>query len=204
MKQVAKRFKIKTIRTTAYHPQSNGSLERSHLVLAEYLKQYTTKDEDWDQWLELACFSYNTSVHESSKYTPFELIFGRTAITPSAQPPSEQDKLPTYQNYMTDLISRLVEIRKLAHDNLLAAKLRSKYYYDQKANPQNFRVGSSVFLLKGPKPGKLGDRYSGPHQVLQILKNHNIKIKMGKKNKIVHSNRLKTARINAILLSVIE
>lgn len=135
IKCLAKRFKIKTIRTTAYHPQSNGSAERAHATLGEYLKQYTTRDEQWDQWLDLATFSYNTSVSESSRYTPFELVFGKLATTPSDRPLAEHEKLPTYQGYMADLVQRLTEIRKLAHDNLLEAKLRSKYYYDRKAKP---------------------------------------------------------------------
>ena len=37
-KSVAKRFRITQFRTTAFHPQTNGSLERSHHVLIEYLK----------------------------------------------------------------------------------------------------------------------------------------------------------------------
>lgn len=154
MKCVAKRFKVKNIRTTAYHPESNGSLERWHATLVEYLKQYTCQDEEWDLWLDLACFSFNTSVSESSKYTPFELVFGKLAPTPSERPLSEQEKLPTYKGYMTDLVRRLTETRKLAHDNLLEAKLRSKYYYDRKAHPQQFEVGSFVYLCSGPKPGK--------------------------------------------------
>ena len=38
LKRLAKRFRIKQFRTTAFHPQSNGSLERSHHILDEYLK----------------------------------------------------------------------------------------------------------------------------------------------------------------------
>ena len=37
MSRIAKRFKIKKIRTTAFHPQSNESLERSHHALGKYL-----------------------------------------------------------------------------------------------------------------------------------------------------------------------
>jgi len=38
MKKIAKLFRIRTFRTTAFHPQSNGSLEKSHHALGEYLK----------------------------------------------------------------------------------------------------------------------------------------------------------------------
>lgn len=46
MKAIASYFKIKQYRTTAYHPQSNGSIERSHHVLTEYLKMYTNRNSE--------------------------------------------------------------------------------------------------------------------------------------------------------------
>ena len=80
---MAARFRIRKFRTTAFHPQSNGSLERSYHALEEYLKQYVGKKFDWDEWVELAVFNYNTSVHEGTKYTPYELVYGKIARTPS-------------------------------------------------------------------------------------------------------------------------
>ena len=65
--KVAKRFKIKRVKTAAFHPQSNGSLERSHHALGEFLKQYSEKDCEWDQWIEIALFNYNTCIHEGTK-----------------------------------------------------------------------------------------------------------------------------------------
>ena len=70
VQKIAKRFRIKQVKTTAYHPMTNGALERSHPVLAEFLKQYVSKDEAWDEWLELATFFYNTNLHESLGYSP--------------------------------------------------------------------------------------------------------------------------------------
>ena len=43
MKQIARRFKFDKIETTAFSPQSNGSLERAHHPLCEYLKKCSTK-----------------------------------------------------------------------------------------------------------------------------------------------------------------
>ena len=58
MTRVAKRFKIKKIRTTAFYPQFNGSLERSHYALGDFLKQYATVDQEWDEWTEVAILNY--------------------------------------------------------------------------------------------------------------------------------------------------
>lgn len=105
IKRISKRFKIKKIKTTAYHPQSNGSLERSHAMLGEFLKQYTNADDHWDQWVDLAMLNYNSCVQESTKYTPYELVFGRLPRLPSGDPLREGDLLPTYKGYLVDLIT---------------------------------------------------------------------------------------------------
>lgn len=73
MKKLAKYYRICKFRTTAFHPQSNGLLERSHHTLVEYLKQYASSEKDWDEWVNLAVQNYNTSIHEDTKYTPYEL-----------------------------------------------------------------------------------------------------------------------------------
>ena len=45
----------------------------------EYAHEVHHKEEDY---LDECVFAYNTAVHESSKYTPFELMFGRKAVIP--------------------------------------------------------------------------------------------------------------------------
>ena len=180
MHRISKRFKINKIRTTAFHPQSNGSLERSHHALGEFLKQYTTVDEEWDQWLEIAIINYNTCVSESTKHTPYEVVFGRIARLPSSDPLREADLLPTYKDYVTNPVARLNGIRSMAYENLVSSKFRSKKYYDKRINLQNFKIGDYVFLLKGPKPNKFGNHYSGPHKILEVINSTNVRISMQK------------------------
>jgi len=76
-------------------------------VLTEYLKTQINKDEKWDEHISLAMFSYNTSVHESTGYSPYELIFGRSPRTPSAYPPLEEETDVTYQQYLTNLLNKI-------------------------------------------------------------------------------------------------
>ena len=69
---VAKRFKIKQLRTCAFTPRANP-VERMHHTLSSYLKIFVNNKEDaWDEYVELATFSYNSMEHESTKATPFE------------------------------------------------------------------------------------------------------------------------------------
>ncbi len=54
-KTTCKLLKIKKIQSTAFHPESQGGIERSHRVLAEYLRHYVKEDQtDWDEWIPFA------------------------------------------------------------------------------------------------------------------------------------------------------
>lgn len=159
MKQLSKIYRIRQIRTTAFHPQSNGSIERSHHLLVEYLKQYVNEDEEWDEWLELAAYSYNTSVHDGTQYTPYELVFGKLARQPSSEPFQEDQLSRTYSDYLSELMQRIHSIQDTARQNLIQAKLKSKQYYDRKINQQKFNIGDYVFLQQGQKQGKFGNHY---------------------------------------------
>jgi transposase InsO family protein len=85
-KRICKLFKIEKINTTAYHPESNGALERMHKTLTSYLRCFCdVKTCDWDEWLPFACFAYNTTPHSVIKHTLYEL-FGRIANIPRKLP----------------------------------------------------------------------------------------------------------------------
>ena len=72
--------------TSAYHPQTNGKLERFHLYLKERLTTYAIergrdildKNQlfEWDHILPLICAAYNNTPHSSTHISPYELIFG--------------------------------------------------------------------------------------------------------------------------------
>ena len=198
MRNIARKFRIKQYQTTAYRPQSNGSIERSHQVLWEYLKQFVDKNNEWDKELNLASFSYNTSVHEGTQYTPHELVFGKIARAPSSDPDITDTTNESYAAYLTSLFNRLRETQTIARENLNNAKKRSKGYYDRKLNTHEFRIGDNVYLLKEPNKGKLGDQYVGPYEIIEILSNHNVKIAISRyKIKVVHENKLKPSPHNA-------
>lgn len=192
MKNVARKFKITQNKTTAYHPQSNGSVERTHHVLWEYLKQYTSARSDWDEHVRLAIFSYNTSVHEGTRYIPHELVFGKLADVPSIDNNIRGNTNESYTEYLTSLFNRVRDAQEIAARNLNRAKERSKYYYDRQVKPQRFEAGNSVYLLKEPSKGKLGNQYIGPYDIIQILPKNNVKLAIGdNRTRIVHQDKIR-------------
>lgn len=52
-----------------------------------------------------------------------------------------------------------------------------------------------VYLLKEPRKNKLDDQYVGPYKVLEILSNHNVKLRITSfKSRIIHIDKIKIAR----------
>ena len=65
-------------RTTAYHPQCDGLVERQNRTLQDMLTAYVSQHQhDWDRWVDLVAYAYNTSTHASTGYSPYQIVFGR-------------------------------------------------------------------------------------------------------------------------------
>jgi transposase InsO family protein len=73
----------KLIRSTAYHPQTDGQTERVNQVLEDMLRACVLQyDKNWDKSLSLAEFLYNNSYQASLKMAPFEALYSRRCRTP--------------------------------------------------------------------------------------------------------------------------
>lgn len=66
-------------KSTAYHPQTNGLTERLNRTIADMLSMYVDLEhKTWDQILPYATCAYNTAPQETTRVTPFQLVYGRT------------------------------------------------------------------------------------------------------------------------------
>ena len=71
-------FKTEHRICTAYHPQTNGMVERFNQTLQRSLIKLSNKEQsNWDEYIDGVLFAYRTSVHKSTKYTPFKLMYFR-------------------------------------------------------------------------------------------------------------------------------
>ena len=81
--QVMHELGIEQYRSSAYHPESQGALERFHQTLKNMIRSYCFETEkDWDEGIHLLLFAVRESVQESLGFSPFELVFGHTVRGP--------------------------------------------------------------------------------------------------------------------------
>ncbi|KAL7295007.1 hypothetical protein TKK_0011610 [Trichogramma kaykai] len=163
-------FKIRHLTTSAYRPQTNGSLEKSHAPLIDFIRTYSENYDDWDKLAPFTTFAYNTSVHSATNFTPYELVYGKTARFPLNIP--TEDRLPTYNIYLQDLITRLTEMKNLASDRQQNKKEITKKRYDKKARPFGGSAGDHAWVLNEPRVGKFDIYYKTPLLVKEILGNN--------------------------------
>ncbi|KAM0729433.1 Retrovirus-related Pol polyprotein from transposon 297 [Formica fusca] len=194
-KNTCKLLKIEKIQTTAYHPESNGALERSHRTLAEYLRHYINADQtDWDECIPYAMFTYNTTPHTATGFTPFELIYWHRATLPMAlsQPPKPTY---TYDDYAQELKEKLRASQQVAKEHLKNEKIKTKENYDKKTKEIKLKVGEKVLLydetVRRGRSKKLDSLWTGPYTIIEKNSEVNYTIKRGRKTIRVHINRLK-------------
>jgi len=192
---VCKLLRIKKLKTTAYRPQTNGALERTHRVLVEYLRCYILEDQsDWDKWVPYATFVFNTTPHTSTGFTPHELLFGRKPNIPGILQKETPEIQYSYDNYVKELQARLQSGYEIARSNLQVKKEKSKEYYDRTVNVPLFVIGDKVLLhdetVRRGRSSKLSKSWIGPYEII-ALDDVNVTLKLPRNRTLkVHANRL--------------
>jgi len=90
-------------------------------------------------------FTYKTTSHTATGFTPFELTYGHQAILPTAL--TKQPK-PTYSydDYAQELRKKIRATNQLAKDRLKQEKIKAKLQYDKSVNEKTFKVGDKILL----------------------------------------------------------
>lgn len=166
---------IKKTRTTPYNPKSDGMVERFNRTLIDQLaKSLLACGGEWDDYLKQVAFAYNTSVHSSTKYTPYFLCHGREARVPvDVLVPSQMVHLDmplSHADFVTSLAGRLETAFSGARQSGATAHEGQKLYYDGAVRHQPYSEGDLVWLHNPTEDRmKLAPHWRGPFRVLAVL-----------------------------------
>ncbi len=135
--QMLSELGIKHQLASAYHPQSQGALERFHQTLKSMLRKFCTETgKDWVEGLPLIMFAVRESVQESLGFSPAELVFGHTVRGPlkllSEQLLSRSPSSMSILDYVSSFRERLHKACEIANAHLVACQTKMKAQYDRK------------------------------------------------------------------------
>ncbi|TKS65328.1 Retrovirus-related Pol polyprotein from transposon 17.6 [Collichthys lucidus] len=170
LQQVYQVLGVKGIKTTPYHPQTDGLVERYNRTLKSMLRKFVSHTgADWDRWLPYLLFAYREVPQASTGFSPFELLYGRQVRGPldllrdyweSSKPEGEN-----VVAYVVKMRERLEEMTALAHEHMASAQQNQKAWYDRKARERVFEPGQKVLLLLPTSESKLLTKWHGPYEV---------------------------------------
>ena len=140
---------MKTVPTTAFHPQTNGQVERYNRSLLAMLRHYVGEhQDDWDKYASAVTYAYNMSVHRSTGATPFELVLSRPPPSFAIQHSTRRRRQGKSKELHADYLARLEDAIVKARANLSAAQERYKRDFDKRIKHKlpELREGDWVWL----------------------------------------------------------
>ncbi|XP_076877136.1 eukaryotic translation initiation factor 4E-1A isoform X1 [Brachyhypopomus gauderio] len=184
-------------RTTGYHPMGNGGTERFNRTLGSMLRALPLKSkQQWPQQIQALTFAYNATVHETTGYAPFYLMFGRVPRLPIDVVFKQVLKDPIivdYNTYAKSLMSTLHEAAQIAQQHAAKERQRQAHEYNKRAKGVALNIGDRVLLANKGERGKrkLADRWEST--IYTIIdsnpKTHIYKIEDDRgRVKVVHRN----------------
>ena len=202
IKDLCRIAKVEKIRTTPYHPQSNGQCERFNKTLCDMIGTLDTEDKaDWKSHLSSLTHAYNCTQNASTGYCPYYLMFGRLPRLPIDVQfglfRNRQDITFSRSKYVDRLKKRLDFAYEKAYEAQCKSSSRNKKRYDRSATACALEKGDLVLVraLRHKGKHKLQNRWEDKEYVVMAQLDPNIPVYTvqpvgGGKERTLHRNLL--------------
>ncbi|KFD59554.1 hypothetical protein M514_28268 [Trichuris suis] len=198
LRSVLKAFGVQKTRTSAYHPQGDGLVERANRSILQMLRTYVDSEADWKPHLALVLHAYRTVPHSSTGVAPFTLMYGRQAKLLPSTPVITPEWYHSTNSWISALPTTLSRLYSFAREHMRKVREQQKTQYDKRTAPRNeLTVGTPVWLWY-PRKGKLQPKWQPGWTVVQIISPNTVKItKESGEESVVHVNRIRARNIRS-------
>lgn len=157
-------YGIEDRKSSAGHSQGNAVCERAIQTVQDRLGTSTIDEPThWDEKLPITTYNINSSYHSTTRFTPYELMFGREAEFRSESVRVENEP----ENQYAYLVRRHVRnIHQEAESNIVRAQQTSRPRFEASRDPVVFEKGQQVLTKNTQRITKIGERYIGPFEVV--------------------------------------
>ena len=170
--------------TSGYHPQTNGLTERMNRTINNMLAKFVNENQlNWDELLPALVWSYNTSKHSATGYSPFELNHGFAATLPMDVQLSEEAEKQPASEWLRTLRKqiKILQQQNLAHQQAAAQQQAKQFNKRKKPAEQTIKVGDLVRWkrprLQRDQKMKLASIWQGPYTVIEKVGKVNFKLR---------------------------
>jgi hypothetical protein len=166
---------VKKLRTTPYHPQTNGQCERFNRTLIDMIGTLEGEPKkDWKACIKHLTHAYNCTRNSATGFSPYFLLFGRVPRMAVDVQFGLSDAVTggnvSKSNYLNDLRKRMRWAFSKAREQEAKLQARNEKNYDKRAAAQPLGEGDLVLVrcTAHKKRHKIQDRWS--HDVFEIEK----------------------------------
>ncbi len=193
-------LRVKQLRTTVYHPQTDGLVERFNQTLKQMLRRVAVEDKrDWDLMLPYVLFGIREVPQASTGFIPFELLFGRQprGLLDVAKEAWEQQQPAPQRSlieHVAEMRQRIDRVMPLVREHLAKAQQAQQRHYDRAAQPREFQTGDRVMVLVPTAACKFLATWKGPYMVVEKIGPVTYRVRQpGRRNpeQLYHVNLLK-------------
>jgi len=196
-KELNKMLGIETKLSMAYHPETDGQMERTNQELEQYLRMYVNhRQNNWAEWLAIAEFAFNNKVYTATKMSPFQVNYRR-------EPRMGFDIRKKGKNKKAE---KFVREMKERHEEARAALVKSQEEMKRQANrngkeAEEYRVGDKVLIstkdflmeLRKRATKKLTEKFIRPYVVKKIVSENAVELELPavlRKHPVVNVKRI--------------
>lgn len=153
LKQVCQLLGIKSSRTTPYHPQMDGLVERYNRTLKSMLKKLVAiSGRDWDWWLTYLLFAYRKVPQASMGFSPFELLDGCQMRGPldvlqGSWVSGKSGAATSVLTYVLRIREKMEHATRIVREQIEKVQHGQRTWYDKAARERSFEPGQQVLLL---------------------------------------------------------
>ena len=161
--EICDQAKVKKLRTTAYHPQTNGQCERFNKTLIRMIGTLpVSHKQNWQEWIPTLVHAYNCSTSSVTGFSPYFLIYGRQPKLPIdiEYGVTLDESYNDCKTYADKLQHRLKWTYEAAQKSIDKESTQFKCYYDKKYKCATLQEEDLV-LIRVVKPGtdyKIADK----------------------------------------------
>lgn len=198
-KEVLQQLGVKQNQSSAYHPQSQGALERFHQTLKSLLRAYCVELKgDWEEGLPWLMLAAREVVQDSLGFSPNQLVFGHKVRGPLALLhdglKEVSDPPQGLLQYVEGFRRRLFLAGQMAKENLLNKQKKMKRLFDRNTESRVFCPGDQVLALLPLPTSPFCAKFLGPYTVVRQVSEQNYLISTPERKRhsqLCHVNLLK-------------